>query len=398
MTGLLSYQDALDRLMAHRPPLEHERAPIETAYGRRLAEPVIAAIPRPAAAVSAMDGYAVRLDDVRAEGRELRVIGEAPAGKPFAGALGAGEAVRIFTGAELPDGADHIVIQEQTRREGDMVVCEAGYKAPEFVRPRAMDFDAGDALLSEGVRLGPAELALAASGNVAEVAVWKRLRVGLLANGDELKPPGGALGPGDVVNSNPVALAALIAEWGGEAVDLGIAADSIAAIQQRVRAAEDIDIFLPIGGASVGAHDHMRPAFAGLGFEPVFEKVAVRPGKPTWFSTRETQRVLGLPGNPASAFVCAHLFLRPLITGAAIAGVKAKLAAPLAANGPRVHFMRAELAVSEAGVLTVAPAPDQDSSLIRPLVYSNALLFRDVQAAAGAAGDAVEVLPLAPFA
>ncbi|WP_084396853.1 molybdopterin molybdotransferase MoeA [Henriciella aquimarina] len=392
MSGLISVDEALALLRGQAIAPGTETVALEGAQGRHLAEPVIARVSRPPAAVSAMDGYAVRLADVRNSGAKLTVIGEAPAGAPFEGRLDAGQAVRIFTGGEIPDGADHIVIQEDAMRDDDTLVCREAYDASQFIRPAGLDFTEGDTVLPEGARLGAGELALAASANVAALTVHKRLRVGILANGNELKAPGSDLAPGEIVNSNPAGLAALIREWGGDPVDLGIARDTLKSIRDSVAAAPEIDIFLPVGGASVGDHDLMRPAFAAEGFEPVFQKIAVKPGKPTWFSARDAQRVLGLPGNPASALVCAHLFLKPLLTGRSHSFVPARLAAPVAANGPREHFMRAALAVSDDGRLVATPAANQDSSLIRPFIESQALLRRETNAPALGAGDVADCL------
>ncbi|MCZ4296513.1 gephyrin-like molybdotransferase Glp [Henriciella marina] len=376
MSGLISVADALDALAQNALPTRAETVAIEKAHGRQLAEAITARVSRPPADMSAMDGYAVRLEDVREAGARLSVIGEAPAGAPFEQTVGKGEAVRIFTGGEIPGGADHIVIQENTSRSGDEITCTESYDAPQFIRKAGRDFHEGDTLLEAGSILGAGELGLLAAGNIAEVNVRRRPRVGILANGNELMPPGSELKRGEIVNSNPVALAELVRSWGAEPVDLGIAEDTLDAISRRIESAEDIDIFLPVGGASVGDHDLMRPAFAAAGFEPVFEKIAVRPGKPTWFSTRGETRVLGLPGNPASALVCAQLFLKPLITGQRHSFIKASLACDLEENGPREHFMRAFAAFTDDGRLTVDPAPDQDSSLIKPFVTSAALLRR----------------------
>lgn len=376
MSGLISVADALDALAQNALPPRAETVAIEQAHGRQLAEAVTAHVSRPPADMSAMDGYAVRLEDVRKAGSRLSVIGEAPAGTPFEQTLGKGQAVRIFTGGEIPAGADHIVIQENSSRSGDEITCAEGYDAPQFIRKAGRDFHEGDTLLEAGAILGAGELGLLAAGNIAEVKVRRRPRVGILANGNELKPPGSELKRGEIVNSNPVALAELVRSWGAEPVDLGIAEDTLEAISERIESAGSIDIFLPVGGASVGDHDLMRPAFAAAGFEPVFEKIAVRPGKPTWFSARGDTRILGLPGNPASALVCAQLFLKPLITCQRHSLIKARLACDLEANGPREHYMRAFAAFTDDGGLSVDPAPDQDSSLIKPFVTSAALLRR----------------------
>lgn len=396
MSGLISVDEAMAALQRHALPQRTETIELEAAHGRQLAETITARVSRPPADLSAMDGYAVRLEDVHQKGARLNVVGASPAGTPFTESIKSGEAVRIFTGGEIPAGADHIVIQEDATRDGDTIVCAESYDAPQFIRKAGRDFDQGDVLLNEGVFLGAAELGLVAAGNIGTVEVTRRLRIGILANGNELKPPGSELGRGEIVNSNPVALAALIREWGGEPVDLGIAEDTLDAIAARIAAANDIDIFLPVGGASVGDHDLMRPAFAAAGFDPVFEKIAVRPGKPTWFSTHEQTRVLGLPGNPASALVCAQLFLKPLITGKPHQFVQATLACDITANGPREHYMRAFLSFGRGGQLMADPAPDQDSSLIKPFVNSAGLLRRLPNADARKRGELVDFLVTSP--
>lgn len=375
MSGLISVSEALSRLSHHQRPTRTTMLPLSAAYGHRCAAPIIAAVTRPPAAISAMDGYAVRLADVQTPGTTLKVIGEAPAGTPFSGIVSSGESVRIFTGGNVPKGADHIIIQEDTARSGDHVTCNESYTTAAYVRAAGMDFKAGDSLVEAGTVLGPAQLAIAASANIGELKVHGPLRVGLLANGNELKPPGSTLAPGQIPNANPIGLSALIRQWGGEPVDLGIAGDTLDAIAEHISAAEDIDLFVPIGGASVGDHDLMRPAFAAAGFTPMFEKVAVKPGKPTWFSIRDGVAVLGLPGNPASALVCAHLFLRPLLMNHAQSPfITAQLNGRIAANGPRETYLRAEAHLDQTGALTVTPAPNQDSSLISPFLTCNALI------------------------
>jgi len=375
MNGLISVTEALSRLNQHQRPTRTTTLPLSAALGHRSAAPIIAAVTRPPAAVSAMDGYAVRLADVIASGAILKIIGEAPAGTPFKSTVSSGEAVRIFTGGNVPSGADHIIIQEDTTRRGAHVTCNESYDTPAYIRAAGMDFKAGDTLVEAGTIFGPAQLTIAASANIAELQADRPLRVGLLANGNELKPPGSHLTPGQIPNANPIGLSALIRQWGGEPVDLGIAGDTLDAIAKHISAAEDIDLFVPIGGASVGDHDLMRPAFAAAGFTPVFEKVAVKPGKPTWYSTHDTAAVLGLPGNPASAFVCAHLFLRPLLMQHAQSPfVTAQLAGHISANGPRETYLRAEAHIDATGTLTVTPAPNQDSSLISPFLTCNALI------------------------
>ncbi|MFN7167620.1 MAG: molybdopterin molybdotransferase MoeA [Pannonibacter sp.] len=277
------------------------------------------------------------------------------------------------------------------RRDGQ-VVCRKSYDATEFVRLAGIDFLEGETLISSGTVLTPAALSLAAASNHGALSVHKRPRVGILANGDELRPPGTALTEGQVVNANPAGLSALVRAWGGEPVDLGIAGDSVDAILRRIQDTA-IDLFLPVGGASVGDHDHMRAAFAVAGFEPVFEKIAVKPGKPTWLSRRNGQRVLGLPGNPASALVCAHLFLKPLLLDTfSLPTLAAELAEPLPANDAREQFLRAAVQVSGPGRLIVKAASDQDSSLLKPFLSANGLIRRMSNAGAAPAGAVLPVV------
>ena len=398
MTELISVETALGHLKAVRPPPGTETIPITDALNRVTAAPVHAKVSRPSAPVSAMDGYAVRLADIKHAGARLHVIGEAPAGRPCNATVHTGEAVRIFTGSEIPSGADTVVIQENVDRLNDEIVVRDAYHTVQHVRLAGRDFGVDDLILPKGSLINAGGVSLLAASNHECVSVYRKLRVGILANGDELKPPGSELAPGEIINSNPQGLAALIAQWGGEAVDLGIAKDSINAIQEKIRAAEQIDIFLPVGGASVGDHDHMKSAFQGLGFESVFSKIAVKPGKPTWLSKRHQQLALGLPGNPASAFVCAHLFLRPLMETTMpnrfVAGVLTK---PLSANGKRETYLRARLGISDSGVVEVSPVDDQDSSLITPFRDSDVLIQRLADAPALNAGDIVKSLLIRDF-
>lgn len=397
MSGLISVEQAVGLLRTHRPSAVTEQVVLEDALGRRLAAPIIAHTARPPAAMSAMDGYAVRLDDVRAPGTRLKLIGEAPAGHPFNGRVRTGTAVRIFTGSVVPDGADHIVIQENAERDGDDVISIQAYDEPRHIRAAGIDFCVDDILVSIGTTLAPAHLAAAAASNNAAVQVEKRLRVGMLSNGDELRPPGSDLLPGEIISSNPYGLAGLIEKWGGTAVNLGTAADSMESIQAHIQAA-DVDILLPIGGASVGAHDHMHTAFGTSGFETIFHKVAVRPGKPVWFSKSDNGLALGLPGNPASAIVCAHLFLAPLLGHDwRTEMITAQLLKDVEENGPREHFMRARIQVSDEGALAIDPAPSQDSSLLRTFISCNALIRRLPNDTAQVAGQGVRVLPIAPI-
>ncbi len=395
MSDLITVEEALQALAAHPLPRALETIDLRHAHGRTLAKPVAAKVSKPPAAVSAMDGYAVRLSDVNVPGAQLVVVGEAPAGKPFKGQLGAGQAIRIFTGGEVPSGADHIVIQEDTISDGDAIICRLGYDAPRHIRPAGLDFSSGDQLLDAGTRIDAGELTLIAAANHGSIEVYGRLRVGILANGDELKPPGSSLKISEIPSSNSAGLSALISSWGDVPVDLGIASDSVTSIVKHLETEPDIDLFLPVGGASVGDHDHMRSAFEALEYQSLFQKVAVKPGKPTWFSKRGSQRVLGLPGNPASALVCAHLFLKPLLTGAAtLEALPARLTHGLAETGPRETFLRATAKISPDAVVSVSTLGNQDSSRIIPFVTGNALIRCPAGAPAKQAGDIVNIISL----
>jgi len=388
---MISVAQALDLIAAKRPDYGTEQVPLSKALGARSAEDVKAHLTMPPFAASAMDGYAARLSDSTA-GNTLRVIGEAPAGMPYAGQVGKGEAIRIFTGGHLPSGADNIIIQENVTRNGETIKITTGSETSRHIRRAGIDFKKNDTLITKNTIMGPADIALAASGNHNHLSVYRRPKVAILANGDELQPPGSALKPGQIISSNSAGIGALVKHWGGDPIDMGIAADNLKSITAVIHAAKDADIIVPVGGASVGDYDYMKQAFEALGYTKSFSKIAVRPGKPTWFGTLGQQRVLGLPGNPASAAVCAHLFLRPLITGA-IKPSPAILDADLPANGSRETYLRGQLYMKD-GQLTAKPFPRQDSSLITPLARSNALIKLAANSGPWQQGDTIETLPL----
>jgi molybdopterin molybdotransferase len=382
-----------ERAAARLMPVETVSLP--DAVGRRLASAAVARVSQPPADVSAMDGYAVRLTDAQPPAR-LKLIGEARAGGPYMGpAVGPGEAVRIFTGAHVPAGADHILIQEDAKREDGAVMVTAGQAPPSNIRRAGLDFREGDVLAPAGTRLAAGGLALLAAGNIAAVAVRRRPRIGILATGDELAPAGSQLSPGQVVNSIAPALLAQLVRWGAEPVDLGLARDEEEKVRRRI--APSLDVVVSIGGASVGDYDVVRAAFAASGFSPVFEKVAMKPGKPTWFSESPSALALGLPGNPAAAMVTARLFLKPLIE--ALTGAPpptdefaAFAETALPAAGGREEYLRAILTIGTDGRARVRPAANQDSSLLSPFLTANALIRRPARAAAAAPGDLVPVL------
>ena len=362
---------------------------------RVLAEDVTAVRDQPPFAASAMDGWAVRNSD--APGR-LRIVGESAAGQGFAGVVQPGEAVRIFTGAAVPAGCDAVVIQEDATRDGE-TVSVPHVPAGRHVRPAGGDFQAGAALLARGLRIDPWRLSLAAAAGRADLSVTRRPRVALFSTGEEIVEAPATPGPFQIYDSGSRALEALVASWGADVVRAKPVRDTMEATIQALRDA-DGDLVVTVGGASVGDHDLVRGAAQALGLDLKVASVNVRPGKPTFFGVlSDGRRLLGLPGNPASALVCAELFLRPMIH--AFLGeepgprtMSARLNAPLPANGPREHWMRARLSY-DGGFVTARPYRDQDSSLVSVFAASDALLVRLAAAPAADAGDIVEVLPLA---
>ncbi|MEZ5939088.1 MAG: molybdopterin molybdotransferase MoeA [Hyphomonadaceae bacterium] len=396
-TGLIRVEDALALIVRHGMELQtgEELRPPSAATGLRLAADVHAIVSQPPTAVSAMDGYAVRFVDM-AEGNHLKLKGVSRAGEIFEGAVGPGEAVRIYTGAVVPTGADHILIQEDAKRDGDKVMVATAQPAPSSIRRKGLDFEAGDLLAPCGQIITPGALALIGAGNIADVSVRRPPRIGVLATGDELKPAGSSLAPGQIVNSVAPAILSLAHSWGAEAVDLGTARDDAEDVMRRL--ADDLDVIVSIGGASVGDFDVVRPAFARAGFEPVFAKVAMKPGKPTWFSRNDRRLALGLPGNPAAAMVTANLFLRTLIdamTGASAPGLSlegARTLHPLPATGGREEFLRAVVGVGADGVARVRTADNQDSSLLSPFLTANALIRRSPRSTPANADTLVEIV------
>jgi molybdopterin molybdotransferase len=397
MIRMASVAQALQLISEHALVLDAEMAPLSQAFGRRLAEPVVAQVNQPPADVSAMDGYAVIFDNAML-GAMLKVTAESRAGLPWNGKVNPGEAVRIFTGAHLPLGANHVLIQEDTRREGDIITVALRQHRPENIRRTGLDFQRGATLVPAGHVMTEGALSLAAAGNVARVSVRKPPRIGVMANGDELVQAGAQLTTSQIVNSIQPALIALLRRWGAEPVDLGVSRDEEADVRRRL--GQPCDVIVSIGGASVGDYDVVRSAFAKAGFKPVFEKIAVKPGKPTWFSQAGSQLALGLPGNPAAAMVTAHLFLKPLIdamTGAPkqpTQAQSARIAAPLPASGTREEYLRAVLTIDASGVAKVTAAENQDSSLLSPFLTANALIKRPPNSPAVAAGGLVDVVML----
>jgi len=396
----LSVDEALQRILDGVAPTPAEPVAVEAAHRRTLAEPLAALLTQPPFDASAMDGYAVRAADVGKLPATLAVIGEAGAGHPFAGSVTAGQAVRIFTGAPLPAGADAIVIQENTAREGAKVTIREGRIDTGHVRPRGFDFREGETLLSAGRRLGPREVALAAAMGHGTLPVRRRPRVAILSTGDELVPPGQRPGPGQIVSSNHLGVAALAEAAGAEARLLGIARDTRESLDAYFAKAQDADVIVTIGGASVGDHDLVGPVLERRGLALGFWKIAMQPGKPLRFGRLGSLRVLGLPGSPVSSLICARLFLVPLIhallgrPAEAARPLEARLAVALEANGERQQYMRARSRRAADGGLLVAPVRTQDSSYLSPLAEADCLLVRPPHAPPAAAGTAVQILPI----
>jgi molybdopterin molybdotransferase len=391
----LSVEEARAAMLAWAAAMPAETVSLAHSLGRTLAEDVRAIRDQPPYSGSAMDGWAVAAADTPGK---LRIAGESAAGTPFAATMARGEAVRIFTGAAVPRGADTVVIQEIATRGGDLVEVPETPKG-QFVRPAGGDFHGGELLLGAGARLDAWRLSLAAAGGRGTLAVARRPRVAFLSTGEEIIDPGASPGPYQIFDAATVALTALAGRWGAISARLKPVGDDLEATARAATAAE-CDLIVTVGGASVGDYDLVKPALARLGLELAVENVNVRPGKPTWFGRlADGRRVLGLPGNPSSALVCAELFLRPLLMAMQGADptlpmVRARAAAPFRANGPREHWMRAKVTTSPDGVLMVEAFADQDSSLTSVFASADALVRRPPGAAALAPGEPVEALLL----
>jgi molybdopterin molybdotransferase len=399
----MSVADALARILEGATPLPSELAPLAEAHGRVLAEEVAARCTQPPADVSAMDGYAVRAADIASVPATLKLIGEVAAGHPFTGTVGEGEAARIFTGGVLPSGADTVVIQENTTRTDNSVVIAETAARRKNVRLRGLDFAEGDILLRRRRRLTDRDVMLAAAMNHPAVPVHRRPKVAVLGTGDELVLPGSALKPGEIVYSNGFALMALVRQEAGDVIDLGIVPDRVDATVAAVRRAREhgADILMTSGGASVGDHDLVQKSLAAEGLALSFWKVALRPGRPMMHGRLGPMHVLGLPGNPVSAYVCALLFLAPLIRRLAgrddelAAGVESAVSgADLPVNDERADYLRARLTVGPAGVPTATPLPIQDSSLMAALAKADCLMIREPYAPALKAGSRCFIIKL----
>src|SRR6478672_7507746 len=382
--------EALSAVLAGAEPLPEEMVVLDAAHHRVLARDVAALRTQPPQAMSAMDGYAVRSADASSVAAWLKVIGEVAAGRPFQETVGKGEAVRIFTGGVIPEGADAIIIQEDTVVEGGGITITEAAIAGRHLRPAGVDFRKGDILLTRGTHLTDRDLSLAAGMNYAELPVHRRPKIAILATGDELVMPGSSPGPGQIVYSNGYALRALARQEGAETVDLGI------------RRARDsgADILITTGGASVGDHDLVKRSLEAEGVTMAFWRIAMRPGKPMMHGRLGAMRVIGLPGNPVSSYVCGFLFLVPLIR--ALSGRSdvhharetALLGRDVAGNDMREDYLRARLEVRKDGELVATPVDHQDSSLLANLAAARALVIRPPFAPAARAGSPCDILRL----
>ncbi|WP_340239181.1 gephyrin-like molybdotransferase Glp [Sulfitobacter pontiacus] len=390
---MISVSDALSHLFDLVTATEVEAVPLRQAAGRVLARDGVATRTQPPFAASSMDGYALRQTEVEPDAM-FKVIGEAAAGHRFDGVVKAGQAVRIFTGAPVPEGADFVVIQEDTTRRGDLIMLGHDIGPKTNIRPAGGDFHAGDTMDAPRL-LRPADIALLASMNVATVPVYAKPRVAIIATGDELVQPGEVPNPDQIIASNTYGLAALLEQHGAQCRMIPIARDTVPSLTQAFTMAQDADLIITIGGASVGDHDLVAPVAAQMGMEQAFYKVAMRPGKPLMAGRLRDVPMIGLPGNPVSAMVCGTVFVVPVLRkmlglpAAPAARVDLPLGVDLPANGPREHYMRAM--VRDGAVL---PEDNQDSSLLGILSRADVLMVRPPHDGPRAAGEIIGCIPL----
>jgi len=399
---VISVEEALSRILSAMPIMSAEVVSLVDAHGRVLAEDVSARLTQPPFDISAMDGYAVRQADVTSAPTVLERIGEVPAGSAFEGSVEAGQTVRIFTGGRMPDGADCVVIQENTEVAGANITINKKAEPRQNVRDAGTDFAVGEVAITAGSRLGPRNVALLAAMNVPSVSVAQKPKVAILSSGDELARPGDPIGENQIVSSNSFGLAAQIKAWGGEPVDLGIAPDNENELRKRAQAAKSADMLITSGGASVGDHDLIQKVLTKDGLKVDFWKIAMKPGKPLIFGSFDGRPMIGLPGNPVSALVCAQLYLKPAL--AAMQGNREAVnantthrvpcATDLRSNGPRQDHIRARLTNGDNGETVATPFSQQDSSQLKNLANADCLIVRKPDAEAVAEGDQVTIISL----
>lgn len=397
---MIPVEEAQQRVLDAAKPTGVEIVMLGQAHGRTLAAPIVARRTQPPADMSAMDGYAIRAGDAEAAGAALTVIGESPAGAPYSGTVGPGQAVRIFTGAEVPKGADAVVLQEDVDRDGDIATLNEAAILGRHIRRAGLDFREGETEIAAGTVMTPGQICLAAGMNSVWARVARPPRVAILATGDEIKLPGDVLMPGQIIGSSGLGIAAYVRECGGEPVTLDVAPDDENALALAARQATGCDILVTLGGASVGDHDLVQSALAKEGLNVDFWRIAMRPGKPLMFGSLGEQLVLGLPGNPVSTMVCAHLFLGPAIrhmlgrAEVAPLQLRARLKTNMKANDRRQDYVRARMAPNHTGNLAVEPFNVQDSSMMTTYAAANALIVRPPFAPAVATDDLVDIMPV----
>lgn len=396
---MLSIDEALEKIRSSINLLGSEEIFVSNALGRVLAEDVTATLDHPPQAVSAMDGYAVRAEDVSEVPTTLTQIGEAAAGHVFEGTVGPGQCTRIFTGGAVPDGADSVVIQEDTTVDGDQITMTEAPKTGAWVRPKGLDFANGRTLLSAGRLMSARDIGVAAAAGATWIRVRRKPRVAVLSTGDEIVMPGAPIRPDQIVSSNSVALVAYADVMGADATSIGIAADTPESLRARLKDAAGYDLLVTSGGASVGDHDLVQSVFGEEGLELGFYKIAMRPGKPLIFGHIGETMMLGLPGNPVSTGVTAAIFMRAAIEqmlGLAPQPMyqAAKLGSDLGANGKRLDFIRAYLSPSDTDLPTATPFDRQDSSMMAIFSDAACLIMREIGAPAARAGDRIKILPL----
>jgi len=397
---LLPVAEARKLIIDDLKPLNAETVALADALGRVMRTDAKAQVAHPPADVSAMDGYAVRCDDINAATHTLRIVGESAAGHPYRAALGAGEAVRIFTGAHVPQGADTVVIQENTSVEGALVLVNEEPTRGRHIRRAGQDFKTGDAPLSAPRRLTARDVGLLAAMNQPHVSVGRRPIVGVLSTGDEIVLPGEPIADGQIVSANGSALCAFVAAQGCEAFHLGVVRDDPKALLRIAEQARHLDFLVTSGGVSVGDHDVVKGALTAAGFKAGFHKIAMRPGKPLLYGRLHDLPVLGLPGNPVSAMVCAILFLGPALArlqglpGDAPARMTAQLGADMRENDSREDYVRARLETRDGMLPVATPFPVQDSGMVSVLARTDVLIVRAPHVPAAKAGDTVSVIAL----